>query len=196
MHLFRRAVGPQHGQATLEMALILPLLAVLTMGIIEVGLLLNAYITVVNLGRDGARAAVDGATNAEIRSVLYSEGSQRIPTYSTNVAVLIIRGHTSKASSGDTVGSVSPAGSPNALDPDPANAWRPDPCNPPGWTPRVQRSDIKGLQLDNSAGFEFVIVEIQYLHPTITRLPFASDIMVSTRSIIRTAASNVNGACS
>lgn len=172
--LYRRQRRPRarRGQATLEMALVLPVLAMLTMGIIEVGLLLNAYITVVNLGREGARIAVDGALNKEIRAVLYTEGTQRIPTYATDAAVLIVRGRT--------------AGNGSAR-------WDVDTlCNPAGWTLKTQQSDVTGYALDGTTGYEFVVVEIQYLHRTISRLPFASDIPVSTRAVIRTAATNAN----
>jgi Flp pilus assembly protein TadG len=155
------------------MALILPLLATLTLGIIEMGFLLNYYITVVNLSREGARIAADGATNCEIRSVLFTEGSGSIPTYATDAAVLIARGRTP--------------------DTDGANGvWTPDPANPTGWAMRTQSSAVTGQELNTTNGYQFVLVEVQYNHPTITRIPFTSDILVSSRSIVRTAARNVN----
>jgi Flp pilus assembly protein TadG len=155
------------------MALVLPLLATLTMGIIEMGFLLNHYITVINLGREGARIAADGATNCEIRTVLFSEGNRGIPTYATDVAVLIARGRTPNS---DGTGGV----------------WTPDPSNPPGWTMRTPSSAVVGQELNSTNGYQFVLVEVQYNHPTITRIPFASDILVSSRAIVRTAARNVN----
>jgi Flp pilus assembly protein TadG len=174
----RRPTTPRQGQATLEMAIVLPVLAVLTMGVLEMGMLLNAYITIVNLAREGARIAVDGATNCEIRSVLHTKATQRITTWTTNGAVVIVRGDTRRADSSDTVGVV--------------NTWSVDPNNPTGWTPLTPSSSITGLMLDNSAGYQFVLVEVQYNHPTITNLPFANNILVSSRSIIRTAASNTH----
>jgi Flp pilus assembly protein TadG len=175
--LRQAAVDPaRRGQATLELAIVLPVLALLTMGIIELGMMLQSYIVVVNLGREGARVAVDGATNQEIRSVLFLEGSRRLPTYTTDAAVLVVRGRT--ANSDGTGGQ-----------------WTPDPCNPSGWTLRAQAADVTGTQLDGVTGYQFVLVEVQFIHRTITRLPFASDVPVSTRAVIRTAATNVNGAC-
>jgi Flp pilus assembly protein TadG len=174
----RRRPGPRQGQATLEMAVVLPVLAMLTMGVLEMGMLLNAYITVVNLAREGARVAVDGATNCEIRSVLHTKATQRIDTWTTDGAVLIVRGDTRRANGSDTVGVV--------------NTWSVDSSNPAGWTPRVQASDVTGLTLDNSAGYQFVLVEVQYNYPTITRIPFANNVLVSSRSVIRTAASNTH----
>ena len=109
----------RRGQATLELAVVLPVLAMLTMGVLEMGMLLNAYITVVNLARDGSRYAVDGATNCEIRSVVHTEGTQRITNWATNGAVLIVRGHTSKQSGSDTTGWVNPSDS---------TAWPIAPC--------------------------------------------------------------------
>jgi Flp pilus assembly protein TadG len=178
-----RRAGKRRGQATVELALVLPILAALTMGVLELGLLLNAYITVVTLGRDGSRYAVDGATNCEMRTVVHSEGTRRIGNWATNGAVLIVRGHTSKQTSGDTVGWVNPSDS---------TAWQVDSANPSGWTLQSQRSSIHGLTIDNSAGFEFVLVEVQYNYQTLTRMPFANNILVSTRTVTRTAAQNTN----
>ncbi|MCC6628302.1 MAG: pilus assembly protein [Chloroflexi bacterium] len=166
----------RRGQSTLELAIILPVLAMLTMGIIELGMMLTSYIVVVNLGREGARIAVDGAINQEIRSTLTLEGTRRLPTYGTDAAVLIVRGRT--ANSDGTGG-----------------RWTVDPCNPSGWTLRAQAADVVGQQLDGVTGYEFVLVEVQFIHRTISRLPFASDVPVSTRAVIRTAATNVNETC-
>jgi hypothetical protein len=54
----------------------------------------------------------------------------------------------------------------------------------------TQQGDIQGMALNGTEGFEYVVVEVRYNHPTVTRIPFASDIMVSSRSVIRTAARN------
>jgi len=46
----------QSGQAALEMALTMPLVFVLIMGVLELGLAFNAYVTVAAAAREGARA--------------------------------------------------------------------------------------------------------------------------------------------
>jgi len=58
----------EHGQAIVEMALILPLLLLLLFGVIEMGRIGYAYITVSNAARAGGRVATIGATDSEINS--------------------------------------------------------------------------------------------------------------------------------
>lgn len=54
------------GQATVELALLLPVILLLLFGIAEFGRAFNAYITLENAVREGARLGVTGATDAEI----------------------------------------------------------------------------------------------------------------------------------
>ena len=63
LHDFRKT---QHGQAVVEMALVLPILIMLVFGIIEFGRILNTYMTVTNISREGAREGAVGGTDAEI----------------------------------------------------------------------------------------------------------------------------------
>jgi Flp pilus assembly protein TadG len=67
-----RLLKNQKGQALVEFAVILPLLLLLIMGIIEFGLMLNSYLTVRNVSREGARAGIVGSTNAEIENTIIS----------------------------------------------------------------------------------------------------------------------------
>jgi hypothetical protein len=175
MRWLRNRTGQRHGQATLEMALVLPVLAMLTMGVIEMGLLLNAYINVVNLAREAARISLDGATNCEMRSVLTTQASGRLDLPNAG-AVLIVRGKTNN--SGVVPSSSSPW-------------WIVDPSNPTTAGGRAislvsQRTDFQGTNVANTSGVNFVLVEVHYLHQTITRLPFADAVMVSSRTFIRT----------
>jgi Flp pilus assembly protein TadG len=62
----------QKGQALVEFAVILPLLLLIIMGIIEFGLMLNSYLTVRNVSREGARAGIVGSTNTEIENTIIS----------------------------------------------------------------------------------------------------------------------------
>jgi Flp pilus assembly protein TadG len=56
----------QGGQALVELALLLPVLIIFLFGIIEFGRVFNAYLVVTHASREGVRAGVVGATDAEI----------------------------------------------------------------------------------------------------------------------------------
>lgn len=62
----------QEGQALVELALIVPILLLLVLGIFEFGRLLNAYMTVQHAAREGARLGTLGATDEEIRTLVHS----------------------------------------------------------------------------------------------------------------------------
>ena len=61
-----KALKNQKGQAMVEFALILPVLLLLIMGIAEFGMMFNAYLSVQNATREGARIGIVGATNEEM----------------------------------------------------------------------------------------------------------------------------------
>jgi len=64
----------EQGAALVELALMVPLLALLVAGIAAIGDALNAYLSVVNASRDGARlAARSGAGDPEIRSLVLAD---------------------------------------------------------------------------------------------------------------------------
>ncbi len=56
----------QKGQAMVEMALLLPILLLLFMGIFEFGRVMNAYLVVNNAAREGARSIALGGTTTQI----------------------------------------------------------------------------------------------------------------------------------
>ncbi|MEW6173491.1 MAG: TadE family protein [Bacillota bacterium] len=60
------------GQATVELALILPILLLILFGIMEFGRIFSAYLIITNAAREGARQASIGADNAIIESSVYS----------------------------------------------------------------------------------------------------------------------------
>lgn len=67
------------GQSLVELGMMLPLILILVIGVIEVNNALNAYITVVNSARDGARLGSKGAaTDAEIRTLVRKD-LERLP---------------------------------------------------------------------------------------------------------------------
>jgi Flp pilus assembly protein TadG len=62
------------GQSAVELALVLPIFALLLSGVVEVGDAVNSYLTVIDVSRDGARLASKGqATDAEIRGMAATE---------------------------------------------------------------------------------------------------------------------------
>ncbi|MHB1505385.1 MAG: TadE/TadG family type IV pilus assembly protein [Sulfobacillus sp.] len=62
----RFAPDRQSGQAAVEFALILPLLVLLLVGVVQVGAILSAALTLQMAAAEGARVAITGATNAQI----------------------------------------------------------------------------------------------------------------------------------
>jgi len=64
----------ERGQSLVEMAFTLPVLLLLVVGVAEVGNGLNAYLTVVDAGRDGARLGAKGvASDDDIKSLVVTE---------------------------------------------------------------------------------------------------------------------------
>jgi hypothetical protein len=67
----------ERGQSLAEIAMLLPFFLLLIVGIIEIANGLNAYMTVVNTARDGARLASKGAASDDaVRSLVVSEGGR------------------------------------------------------------------------------------------------------------------------
>ena len=71
--------GRERGQSLVEFALSAPLLIVLLLGLADLGLGLNSYLTVVAGARDGARLGAEGgASDAQIVSLVLKE-AERLP---------------------------------------------------------------------------------------------------------------------
>ncbi len=56
----------QRGQAMVELALVLPILILLLMGVVELGRIFHSYLVITNASREGARVAVLGRPDTEI----------------------------------------------------------------------------------------------------------------------------------
>lgn len=69
---FRKTEG---GQALVELALVLPVLIMLTFGIVEFGRVFNAYLVVNQSAREGARKGIVGATDSEIITAVNNSAS-------------------------------------------------------------------------------------------------------------------------
>uniref|UniRef100_A0A7C1J7Q0 Pilus assembly protein n=1 Tax=Ammonifex degensii TaxID=42838 RepID=A0A7C1J7Q0_9THEO len=66
----------ERGQATVELALVLPVLILILFGIMEFGRLFSAYLVITNAAREGARlAAVGGDDAAVVARVVDAAGS-------------------------------------------------------------------------------------------------------------------------
>lgn len=63
----------ERGQALVEMALVIPVLLLLFVGICEFGRILGAYMVINNLTREGARYGVVGHNDLEIENLLLTE---------------------------------------------------------------------------------------------------------------------------
>ena len=85
----RRRRRCERGQAVTELAFILPLILVIVIGVIEVNNALNAYLTVVNAARDGARlGSKGGATTAQIQTLVVKDLARlQTTTPASNVSI-------------------------------------------------------------------------------------------------------------
>ncbi len=61
-----RRRSDERGQALVEFTLVVPLLVILLFGIVEIGRIGNAYLTVTHAARHGARYGAVGADNTQI----------------------------------------------------------------------------------------------------------------------------------
>ncbi|WP_040379291.1 TadE/TadG family type IV pilus assembly protein [Dethiobacter alkaliphilus] len=69
----------EKGQAIVESALVLPIILLLLLGMVEMGRMGNAYLTVTNAARHGARLGAVGGTNAEIAERVQSAATALDP---------------------------------------------------------------------------------------------------------------------
>ena len=77
----------EHGQALVEMALVLPLFFLLLFGVIEMGRIGYAYITVSNAAREGGRIATFGASDSDIIISIQSAASSLDPAGLKNLEI-------------------------------------------------------------------------------------------------------------
>ncbi|MCX7597448.1 MAG: pilus assembly protein [Armatimonadetes bacterium] len=75
-----RRDSPSSGTATVELALILPIVLLMLFGIIEMGLLFKDHLMNQQAVREGARAAALGATPAQISSAVSAAASTLDPS--------------------------------------------------------------------------------------------------------------------
>jgi len=68
MRLIKKLLGEKRGQALVELALILPILIVILMGVMEFGRIFHSYLIITSASREGARAGVVGLNDTGIRT--------------------------------------------------------------------------------------------------------------------------------
>ena len=89
----------ERGQALVEMALVIPLFFLLLFGVIEMGRVGFAYVTVSNASRAGVRMATTGGTDQDIQTVV----SQAAPTLDQTELTTIITPTQAYRQSGQSV---------------------------------------------------------------------------------------------
>lgn len=87
------------GQAMVEFALILPILLLLVMGIAEFGMMFNAYLSVQNATREGARIGIVGATDEEMEERILSTS----PSLREERMAITIEPNSNTRTSGETL---------------------------------------------------------------------------------------------
>jgi len=70
----------EKGQSLVEFALVVPLVLMILMAIVEFGFMFNAYITISNASREGARLGTLGNSNAAIEARVIEASPSLDPT--------------------------------------------------------------------------------------------------------------------
>ena len=84
--------GGERAQSLVELALVLPILLVLIVGIADIGSAYNAYLTVIDSGREGARLGSKGlATDTQIRQLVTNDMSRLTTSFNATTGVTISR---------------------------------------------------------------------------------------------------------
>jgi Flp pilus assembly protein TadG len=97
--IYMKRFTDECGQSLVEFAIILPILLLLIMGIIEFGLIMNSCLTIQNASREGARIAIVGAADSDIRNRIISD-SPNLQTADLTIDITPVEG---SRSSGDTI---------------------------------------------------------------------------------------------
>lgn len=94
-----KSLRNEKGQALVEFAIILPILLILVMGIVQFGMVLNAYMTIENAAREGARRGIVGGSDKEIKNLIIATS----PNLEAKNMTLIISPSEGSRKSGDTL---------------------------------------------------------------------------------------------
>lgn len=161
----------ERGQGLVEMALILPFLLVLVIGIVELGIALNRQLTVVNAAREGARFGATGATASDIYTETLLATSQMFDFTEVNAVVVVIHAKTNEAGDG-------------------FEEWE-EQIYPEAPVPHVTPDEVLAeLQAEGDpANIKLVAVDVEYDHQSLLGLPFvgalAGQIPIGSWTVMR-----------
>lgn len=102
------------GQSLIEVTFFLIILLLLVAGIVELGGVMNAKLTVVNSAREGARFGMSGATDADITLITQQATAKMLAYREDNADIFVIRAKTNK--NGQIVGACPPPAKPGEND--------------------------------------------------------------------------------
>lgn len=171
------------GQGLVEMALILPFLLILIIGIVEGGIALHHQLIVVNAAREGARFGSFGASPDAVCAQTLLATSGMIEFSEENAVIAVIRAKTS--GTGDSF-----------------KSWRQNVYPEGAEVPHVARDDVLArLRVEGDASdLELIIVAVGYDHQSLLGLPLvgalADRIPISSWTAMRiTALGKAPGCC-
>jgi hypothetical protein len=157
----------ERAQATVELAVLLPLLATLLMMVFEGGLFLAEHISVVNAAREGARYVLDGGADADVAAVT-TGNSRKLVTSPSRYDVWVIRGH---VGSGNAVVF---DGTYHAVAGASAQPW----LTPAAVRSRLSDCNTGASPCGTANGMRFVAVDVAYRHDALTgRLALPSQML-------------------
>lgn len=170
----------QRGQALVEMALILPFLLMLVVGIVEGGVVLNRQIVVVNAAREGARFGAFGADADDIRAQTLLAASQMFEFAEGNTVVAIVHAETDGEGEGFEEW---------------AETVYPEGADAPHVTPLEVLAQLRAE--GDAANLSLVIVDVRYDHRSVLGLPLvgalADRIPIGSWTAMRISASGSAG---
>ena len=150
----------ERGQGLVEMALILPFLLVLVVGIVELGVALNRQLIVVNAAREGARFGAQGARPDDIYAQTRLATSEMLDFNEKNAVIVVVHAETDD-------------------DGEDFAKWEPTVYPSGAPVPHVTPEGVLAeLQAEgNAADVELVIVDVEYDHEAVLGFPFVSALM-------------------
>ncbi|MCR4405955.1 MAG: pilus assembly protein [Anaerolineae bacterium] len=181
----KRTQPKNRGQSVVELALVLPIMLVIVVGLVEIGSILFTQMTVTNAAREGARFGVTGATDNDITLVAQNALATILKYEDTRVALYVIRGKTGSDGHFNT----------SSEDIRSASYWRVRqtisstiPSTPVSATAIEQ-------DLGHSPNVEVLIVQAFYDHDSLLGLPFvdflARGAVLNSYTLMRMGSPNV-----
>ena len=164
----------ERGQGLVEMALILPFLLVLVIGIVELGIALNRQLTVVNAAREGARFGATGAKPSDIYFETLEATSEMFDFTETNAVVVVIHAETNDEGTD-------------------FEEWEeqiyPEDSPVPHVTPPEVLLELQAEGQENAENVKLVAVDVEYDHQSLLGLPFvgalAGQIPIGSWTVMR-----------